>query len=170
MFILLTTAGNETTRHTISLGLVDLLAHPDELERLVADPSLARRPPTRSSAARIRCTTSAAPRRGTSSLHGRRIRRGDKVTIWYAAANYDERQFADPYRLDVGRAPNRHVTFGLGGPHFCLGAHLAKLEITRLARGDGPVPRRGSSWQASRCGYARTSSTASSACPCGWRA
>ena len=62
-------------------------------------------------------------------LHGRRIERGDKVTIWYAAANYDDRQFPDPYRLDVGRAPNKHVTFGLGGPHFCLGAHLAKLEI-----------------------------------------
>ncbi len=51
------------------------------------------------------------------------------MTIWYAAANYDEEKFADPYRLDVGRTPNRHVTFGLGGPHFCLGAHLAKLEI-----------------------------------------
>ena len=62
-------------------------------------------------------------------LHGRRIKGGDKVTIWYAAANYDDRQFPDPYRLDVGRAPNKHVTFGLGGPHFCLGAHLAKLEI-----------------------------------------
>ena len=62
-------------------------------------------------------------------LHGRTIRRGDKVTIWYAAANYDDEKFVDPYRLDVGRTPNRHVTFGLGGPHFCLGAHLAKLEV-----------------------------------------
>jgi cholest-4-en-3-one 26-monooxygenase len=62
-------------------------------------------------------------------MHGRRIREGDKVTIWYAAANYDDARFADPYRLDVGRTPNRHLTFGLGGPHFCLGMHLAKLEI-----------------------------------------
>jgi cytochrome P450 len=62
-------------------------------------------------------------------LHGRRIKRGDKVTIWYASANYDDRKFPDPYRLDVGRTPNKHVTFGLGGPHFCLGAHLAKLEV-----------------------------------------
>ena len=62
-------------------------------------------------------------------VHGKTIRSGDKVTIWYASANYDEEKFADAYRLDVGRTPNRHVTFGLGGPHFCLGAHLAKLEI-----------------------------------------
>jgi cytochrome P450/nitrite reductase/ring-hydroxylating ferredoxin subunit len=129
MFILLTTAGNETTRHTISLGLADLLAHPDELARLVADPSLA-------GAAADELLRRAHPvhhfRRTATrdvEVHGRTIRRGDKVTIWYAAANYDDAKFADPYRLDVGRTPNRHVTFGLGGPHFCLGAHLAKLEI-----------------------------------------
>jgi len=129
MFILLTTAGNETTRHTISLGLVDLMTHPDELERLVADPTLA-------STAADELLRRAHPvhhfrRTATKDVvvHGRRIARGDKVTIWYAAANYDERQFPDPYRLDVGRMPNKHVTFGLGGPHFCLGAHLAKLEI-----------------------------------------
>jgi cytochrome P450/nitrite reductase/ring-hydroxylating ferredoxin subunit len=129
MFILLTTAGNETTRHTISLGLHDLLAHPDELRRLVDDPSLA-------GAAADELLRRAHPvhhfrRTATRDvvMHGRRIREGDKVTIWYASANYDEEKFADPYRLDVGRVPNRHLTFGLGGPHFCLGAHLAKLEI-----------------------------------------
>jgi cytochrome P450/nitrite reductase/ring-hydroxylating ferredoxin subunit len=129
MFILLTTAGNETTRHTISLGLADLLAHPDELARLVADPSLA-------GTAADELLRRAHPvhhfRRTATrdvELHGRTIRRGDKVTIWYAGANYDDEKFADPYRLDVGRTPNRHVTFGLGGPHFCLGAHLARLEI-----------------------------------------
>ncbi|HKP09864.1 MAG TPA: cytochrome P450 [Gaiella sp.] len=129
MFILLTTAGNETTRHTISLGLVDLMTHPDELERLVADPTLA-------ATAADELLRRAHPvhhfrRTATKDVvvHGRRIARGDKVTIWYAAANYDDRQFPDPYRLDVGRTPNKHVTFGLGGPHFCLGAHLAKLEI-----------------------------------------
>jgi cytochrome P450/nitrite reductase/ring-hydroxylating ferredoxin subunit len=129
MFILLTTAGNETTRHTISLGLVDLLTHADELQRLVADPTL-------TAMAADELLRRAHPvhhfrRTATKDvvLHGRRIARGDKVTIWYAAANYDDRQFPDPYRLDVGRTPNKHVTFGLGGPHFCLGAHLAKLEI-----------------------------------------
>jgi len=128
-FILLTTAGNETTRHTISLGLVDLLAHPAELRRLVADPSLA-------ATAADELLRRAHPvhhfRRTTTrdvELHGVSMAKGDKLAIWYAGANYDEEKFADPYRLDVGRAPNRHVTFGLGGPHFCLGAHLAKLEI-----------------------------------------
>ena len=129
MFILLTTAGNETTRHTISLGLHDLLTHTDELRRLVHDPSLA------ASAADelLRRAHPVHHFRRTATrdvvMHGRRIKEGDKVTMWYAAANYDEAKFADPYRLDVGRTPNRHVTFGLGGPHFCLGAHLAKLEI-----------------------------------------
>ena len=129
MFVLLTTAGNETTRHTISLGLLDLLTHPDELRRLVDDPSLA-------ATAADELLRRAHPvhhfrRTATRDVvaHGRRIKAGDKVTIWYAAANYDEDKFADPYRLDVGRTPNRHVTFGLGGPHFCLGSHLARLEI-----------------------------------------
>jgi cytochrome P450 len=129
MFILLTTAGNETTRHTISLGLHDLLTHPDELRRLIDDPSLA-------GTAADELLRRAHPvhhfrRTATRDvvMHGRRIREGDKVTIWYAAANYDDARFADPYRLDVGRTPNRHLTFGLGGPHFCLGMHLAKLEI-----------------------------------------
>ena len=63
------------------------------------------------------------------TIHGRRIKAGDKVTMWYASGNYDEEKFADPFRLDLGRQPNRHLTFGLGGPHFCLGAHLAKLEV-----------------------------------------
>jgi cytochrome P450 len=105
------------------------MTHPDELERLVADPTLA-------ATAADELLRRAHPvhhfrRTATKAIvvHGRRIARGDKVTIWYAAANYDDRQFPDPYRLDVGRTPNKHVTFGLGGPHFCLGAHLAKLEI-----------------------------------------
>ena len=128
-FVLLATAGNETTRHTISLGLHDLLTHPDELQRLIDDPSLA-------GTAADELLRRAHPvhhfrRTATRDIvmHGRRIREGDKVTIWYAAANYDDARFADPYRLDVGRTPNRHLTFGLGGPHFCLGMHLAKLEI-----------------------------------------
>ncbi len=128
-FILLTTAGNETTRHTISLGLLDLLDHPEEIARLIADPSLAglaadeilrRAHPVH----RFRRTATR-----DVSAHGRTIKAGDKVTVWYAAGNYDDEKFADPYRMDIGREPNRHLTFGLGGPHFCLGAHLAKLEV-----------------------------------------
>ncbi|MFN8225043.1 MAG: cytochrome P450 [Gaiellales bacterium] len=128
-FILLTTAGNETTRHTITLGLVDLLTHPEELARLVADPSLAG--PAADEILRRAHPVHHFRRTATRDVtaHGRRIKAGDKVTMWFCAGNYDERKFPDPYRFDVARTPNRHLTFGLGGPHFCLGAHLAKLEV-----------------------------------------
>jgi len=109
--------------------LLDLLEHPDEAARLVADPSLA---PTAADELLRRAHPVHRFRRTATrdvTMHGRRIAAGDKVTIWYASGNFDEERFADPFRLDVGRTPNRHLSFGLGGPHFCLGAHLAKLEV-----------------------------------------
>ena len=166
-FILLTTAGNETTRHTISLGLLDLLAHPDETARLSPTRRSPARRPTRSCAGRTPCTTSGARRRRDVTVHGRRIKAGDKVTMWYASGNYDEEKFADPFRLDLGRQPNRHLTFGLGGPHFCLGAHLAKLEVKIWLEEMIPYLDRDRARRRRRRGCARTSSTASSACPCG---
>ena len=128
-FILLTTAGNETTRHTISLGLLALFDHPEERARLLADSALA------ASAADeiLRWAHPVHHFRRTATrrveAHGETIEPGDKVVLWYASGNFDELRFADPYRFDVSRAPNRHLTFGLGGPHFCLGAHLARLEV-----------------------------------------
>src|SRR5262249_59990053 len=65
-------------------------------------------------------------------LRGQPITAGDKVVTWYISANRDEEVFPDPYRFDVARTPNDHVTFGPGGPHFCLGAHLARLETKIL--------------------------------------
>ena len=65
-------------------------------------------------------------------LRGQQIKAGDKVVTWYISANRDEEVFPDPYRFDVTRTPNDHVTFGPGGPHFCLGAHLARLETKIL--------------------------------------
>ena len=128
-FILLTTAGNETTRHTISLGLQALLEHPQEAARLIAEPALAAT--AADEILRVGHPVHHFRRTATRDtvMHGRTIRAGDKVVIWYASGNFDEEKFADPYRFDVGRLPNRHLTFGLGGPHFCLGAHLARLEV-----------------------------------------
>jgi cytochrome P450/nitrite reductase/ring-hydroxylating ferredoxin subunit len=128
-FILLTTAGNETTRHTISLGLLALLEHPEEAARLARDASLS----ALAADEVLRWVHPVHHFRRTATrdhvAHGRRIRRGDKVLMWYASGNFDEEKFPDPYRFDIGRSPNRHLTFGLGGPHFCLGAHLARLEV-----------------------------------------
>jgi cytochrome P450 len=62
-------------------------------------------------------------------LHGETIPAGDKVALWYVSGNRDSDQFPDADRFDIGREPNRQLAFGLGGPHFCLGAHLARLEL-----------------------------------------
>ncbi|MGH2528861.1 MAG: cytochrome P450 [Actinomycetota bacterium] len=130
-FALLMIAGNETTRHTISSGMLALLDHPDEMRRLKEDPSLI------PSAVEeiLRWATPVMHFRRTATrdteLRGEKIRKGDKVVTWYISANRDEDAFPDPYRFDIARAPNEHVTFGPGGPHFCLGAHLARLE-TRI--------------------------------------
>ena len=64
--------------------------------------------------------------RATPSSRGQQIKEGDKVVIWYISANRDEDVFDDPYTFDIGRTPNEHVAFGGGGPHFCLGANLAR--------------------------------------------
>jgi len=129
MFLLLVVAGNETTRQAIAHGMQALMEHPDELRRLRDDPSLM---PTAVDEI-IRWATPVLHFRRTATrdveLRGRTIRDGDKVIVWYISANRDELVFDDPYRFDVGRRPNEHVSFGRGGPHFCLGAHLAKLEV-----------------------------------------
>jgi cholest-4-en-3-one 26-monooxygenase len=67
-----------------------------------------------------------------TEIRGQRIREGDKVVIFYSSANRDEDIFADPFTFDIGRDPNPHIGFGGGGPHFCLGTHLARLELTVL--------------------------------------
>ena len=69
-----------------------------------------------------------------TEIAGQPIADGDKVVVWYNSANRDDAVFDDPYRFDVRRSPNEHVGFGAGGPHFCLGAHLARLEITVMFR------------------------------------
>jgi cytochrome P450 len=129
MFLLLVVAGNETTRQAIAHGMQAFMEHPEELQRLRDDPGLM---PTAVDEV-MRWATPVLHFRRTATrdveLRGKWIRKGDKVVVWYISANRDELVFDDPYRFDVGRRPNDHVSFGRGGPHFCLGAHLAKLEV-----------------------------------------
>jgi cytochrome P450 len=128
-FVLLATAGNETTRHTITHGLLGLLEHPDELERLRRDPTLF---PT-ASEEMLRWATPVHHFRRTATqdteLAGTRIPAGAKVTTWFVSGNRDETVFEDPDRFDVGRTPNKHMAFGPGGIHHCMGAHLARMEV-----------------------------------------
>jgi cytochrome P450 len=128
-FALLVVAGNETTRHTITQGLMALLEHPDQLARWRDDPSLS----VTATEEILRWTSVTMHFRRTATrdveMHGRTIRAGDKVLMWYVSANRDERQFPDPFTFDITRTPNEHVAFGLHGPHLCLGAWLARLEI-----------------------------------------
>lgn len=128
-FLLLVTAGNETTRHAMSNGLLALLEHPGERDRLLADRELI---PTAVEEI-LRWTPSLLHFRRTATrdfeLRGEQIRAGDKVALWYVSGNRDELHFDDPSKFDVGRDPNRHLAFGLGSPHYCLGAHLARLEL-----------------------------------------
>ena len=128
MFLLLVVAGNETTRQSIAHGMQVLMENPEEMDRLRDQPELM-------STATEEIMRWASPvihfrRTATTDveMHGVQMREGDKVVVWLISGNYDERQFPDPLTFDVTRKPNNHITFGRGGPHFCLGAHLAKLE------------------------------------------
>ncbi|WP_327352298.1 cytochrome P450 [Streptomyces sp. NBC_01304] len=130
-FFLLTVAGNDTVRSAAPGGLLALAEHPDEHRRLRAgevgldtavEELLRWHPPVltfRRTAAR------------DAELAGQKIAAGDKVVVLHASANYDERAFAAPYRLDLARTPNPHVSFG-DGPHVCLGAHFARLQLRVL--------------------------------------
>lgn len=129
MFLLLVVAGNETTRQAIAHGMQALIEHPDQLARLRADPGLM--PTAVEEIARWASPVLHFRRTATcdTELRGVRIAAGDKVVTWYASANRDEEVFERPDEFDIGRSPNPHLTFGGGGPHFCLGAYLAKLEV-----------------------------------------
>ena len=131
-FLLLTLAGSETTRNAIALGLLALLDHPDQLERLRREPATMR--PAVEEILRWSSPVSYFARRATrdTQIRGVPIAKGQRVTFWYPSANRDEEVFADPFRFDIGRAPNPHLAFGGGGAHFCLGANLARREIAIL--------------------------------------
>jgi cytochrome P450 len=128
-FLLLAVAGNETTRHSISSGVLALIENPDQFERLRAEPELI--PLAANEILRWATPVHHFRRTATCDVEfgGSQIRENDKLSTWYISGNFDEEVFDDPYSFDVGRDPNPQMTFGPGGPHFCTGAHLARLEI-----------------------------------------
>jgi cytochrome P450 len=130
-YILIATAGHDTTSSTIAGGLEALIRHPDELRRLRDDPGLL---PT-AVEEMIRWVSPVKEFMRTASadtqVNGRPISKGESVLLSYPSANRDEEVFADPFRFDVGRDPNRHLAFG-SGVHYCLGAALARMEIRAL--------------------------------------
>ena len=135
-FILLVVAGNETTRNAIAHGLVALSDHPDQRQAWQADFD-AKAPAAVEEI--VRWATPVIHFRRTVTRDGVRLgdhefSEGEKVALWYCSANRDEAVFADPYTFDLSRTPNDHVGFGGPGAHFCLGAHLARREITAMYR------------------------------------
>jgi len=131
-FLLLTVAGNETTRNAAAGGMLALFEHPEQWQRLVEDSGLI----PAAAEEIVRWVSPVNMFRRTAlqdtELGGQRIAAGDKVVVFYASANRDEAVFAAPDKFDVSRDPNPHIGFGGGGPHFCLGRHLAALELRVL--------------------------------------
>jgi cholest-4-en-3-one 26-monooxygenase len=129
-FVLLMVAGNETTGNAISGGMLAFIENPEQWERLKADPE-----GLKSTAADeiVRWVSPVMDFRRTvmqdTVLGGMELKAGDKVVMYYPSANRDESVFENASSFDIGRDPNPHIGFGGGGPHFCLGRHLAKLEI-----------------------------------------
>jgi cytochrome P450 len=132
-FVLLSVAGNDTTRHTTSHAMRALTVNPEERALLLEDLD------GRLGAAVEEFIRWASPvmtfRRTTTrpvELHGEQLPAGEKVVLFYHSANRDERAFEDPWRFDVTREPNRHLGFGGGGPHYCLGASLARAQLRSI--------------------------------------
>ena len=129
-FAVLMIAGQEASRHSISQGVLALTDHPEQLEKLQeTTPALI----DGAVEEIIRWATPIHHFRRTATrdvqMGGQVIRKGDKVTIWYISANFDEEVFGDPYQFDITRHPNPQVSFGKGGPHYCLGAALGRLQV-----------------------------------------
>ncbi len=134
-FVLLLTAGNETTRNAISHGLLALTEYPEQRRLWQADPAVIG---TTGVDEIVRWASPVIWMRRTVTedtvLSGQTLHEGDKALLFYNSANRDDAVFADPYRFDVRRSPNPHLGFGAAGPHFCLGAHLARREIDVMMR------------------------------------
>ena len=151
----------------MSQGLLALMQNPDQHDRLAADPGLV--PRAVEEVLRYGSPVMYFRRTATrdTEIRGVPVAKGDKVVMWYVSANYDEETFPDPYRFDVGREAPESTSFGIGGPHYCLGAWLARLEIRILLE---EILARGLRFElASPSACGRTSSTASTTCRPGSR-
>jgi cytochrome P450 len=140
-FLLLVVAGNETTRQAMTLSMKALMDNPDQMQYFLDNMDKSQIMVEEL----IRYASPVYHFRRTATedieMHGKTIKAGDKVVTWFAAGNRDPQKFDDPYRLDLTRFPNDHMTFGKG-PHTCLGANLARLEIRILF--EELLPRLGS--------------------------
>jgi cytochrome P450 len=134
-FVLLVAAGNETTRNAISHGMKALCDYPDQKRLWMSD--FHRYAPTAVEEI-VRWASPVIHFRRTATrdaeISGQKLKEGDKVVMWYNSANRDEKVFDDPFAFRIDRSPNEHVGFGGPGPHFCMGAHLARREITVMFR------------------------------------
>ena len=131
--LLLVVAGNETTRNATSGGLLAFIENPEQLKRLKADPAMIKTAVeeiVRWTSPVIQFTRTATE---DTVVRGQKIRAGESVCLFYPSANRDEDVFDDPFKFDIGRNPNPHLAFGIG-EHFCLGANLARLELTVIFR------------------------------------
>jgi cytochrome P450 len=130
-FILLSAAGNETTRNAISHGMLALTRYPDERRRWWSDFEGTAKTAVEEI---VRWASPIVYMRRTvtedTEVSGTKLKADDKVSMWYGSANRDEHRFADPWRFDLCRTPNPQIGYGAGGAHFCLGANLARREIT----------------------------------------
>ena len=131
-FMLLQNAGSETTRNLITTGTLELIRHPDQLQILRDDPSLI--PNAIEELLRFTSPVMQFVRRPRydTMVGEQEIKAGEPVVIWYPSANRDERAFENPDALNVTRDASQHLAFGAGGPHFCLGASLARLEAKMM--------------------------------------
>jgi cytochrome P450 len=133
-FLLLLNAGGDTTRNLIGGATLTLLRRPEQLARLRAEPGLM--PTAVEELLRFHSPVIYMRRTATADteLGGTPIRAGDKVALYYGAANRDPSAFDQPDELILGRSPNEHFAFGGGGPHFCLGSHFGRIEINQMMR------------------------------------
>lgn len=156
-FMLLVDAGGDTTRNLVAAGIEALVSEPRMFEWLLEDLD-ARLPSAIEELLRFCSPVIHMGRQALADAEvgGRRVRAGDRVVLFYGAANRDPRVFERPAEFDLTRSPNPHLSFGAGGPHYCLGSHLARIEIHAIMREflgrcvdvtlDGPIERQVSSF------------------------